>query len=117
MVEVLDALLDLRKWERDRLELVQSYIPYDILLAVMAGHAKNAPLSVKELLASLPHSSTGVRYHLKRLIEDGWLETRAGIPSDARVRLVHPTEKLTSAFGEYVGDRLSSLAGKFRASH
>lgn len=54
-----------------------SLIPFDILLLVMMNDGVQA-VTIKSLLAGLSHSQTGVRYHLKRLIAENWLELHKG---------------------------------------
>lgn len=73
-----------------------SVIPLDILIAV-ASAPETSYFGVKQLMASLPHSPTGIRYHLGHLVDDGWLRYGAS-PFDRRVRTLHPTDKTLEAF-------------------
>ena len=74
-----------------------SLIPLDILIAVSAAHRDGAPLTVKQLIDSLPYSVTGVRYNLKQLVADGWLE-KSRANHDRRTVLLRPTNKANMAF-------------------
>ena len=74
-----------------------SLIPLDILIAVSAACEAGEPLTVKQLIDSLPYSVTGVRYNLKQLVIDGWLE-KSRAESDRRTVLLRPTQKVTTAF-------------------
>ena len=59
-------------------------------------------LTVKRLFATLPYSSTGVRYHFERLLNDGWLEFDDGI-TDKRIKIVKPSPKLIDTFQRLSG--------------
>ena len=59
-------------------------------------------LTVKRLFATLPYSSTGVRYHFERLLNDGWLELDDGI-NDKRIKIVKPSPKLIDTFQRLSG--------------
>jgi DNA-binding MarR family transcriptional regulator len=73
------------------LGIQSSLIPFDILLLVKANEGVN-DVTIKLLLAGLSHSQTGVRYHLKRLVSDGWI-TLAENPGDHRSKLMVVTPK------------------------
>lgn len=76
-----------------------SLIPLDILVAVTRAHHRQRPLSVKQLLAMLPYSVTGIRYNLAQLVADGWLiKSRQG--EDRRLVRLLPTERVINAFAE-----------------
>jgi len=74
-----------------------SLIPLDILIAVTAAARDDEPLTVRQLLDALPHSVTGTRYNLKRLIADGWVE-RTRAEWDRRIVFLLPTERTVKAF-------------------
>jgi hypothetical protein len=79
------------------LPIGHSLIPYDILTAVIESELKHTELSVKQLFASLPYSDMGVRYHIRRLTNGGWIVT---IPTEAdkRVKTIHSERKLRIQF-------------------
>lgn len=85
--------MSLRKVSQRHLPCESSFIPYDILMLVALAHAKPEELSVKALFNSLPYSDMGIRYHLRQLVTDAWLEIRPST-SDKRRKLVIPSEKL-----------------------
>lgn len=84
-----------------------SLIPLDILVVVATAHHAGQPLSMKELMAVLPYSATGIRYNLAQLIADGWI-----IKSDSSGdrRLVHlvPSGRVAEAFARVREEFLKS---------
>lgn len=91
---------------REELKLRASLIPLDILVAV-AVLGRSTEVNVKLLLASLPHSPTGIRYHLAVLLEEGWLESVAA-RHDKSVKLLKLTRKAQAAL-ERLADSLEGL--------
>ena len=84
----------------EHLPIGHSFIPYDLLLQVYF-HNVSAPeeqLNIKSLFASLPYSDMGMRYHLRRLIDDGWIKIDSN-NGDPRMRRVTLTAKTLSGFG------------------
>lgn len=79
------------------LPIGHSFIPFDILLAVIRANTEGKDLTVKSLFTSLPYSDMGIRYHFRILIKNGWLELHNG-DIDTRIRRVKPTEKLIKRF-------------------
>jgi DNA-binding MarR family transcriptional regulator len=55
---------------------------------------------VKQLFKSLPHSTTAIRYHYTRFINDGWIEAYSNI-EDKRVKFVRPTQKFIEIINAY----------------
>lgn len=94
---MVNLLGNIRLQTSSHLPIGHSFIPYDILIAVIKSYITNEGLTVKALFASLPYSDMGLRHHFRRLIETGWIELHA-TDIDARVKQVKPTEKLTSRF-------------------
>lgn len=80
-----------------------SYIPHDILVAVTLHTLREAPPPIKVLFASLKHSESGIRYHLDRLIEAGWIEL---IPceKDQRVKLCVIGESYKHRVAKYLAE-------------
>ena len=74
-----------------------SQLAQDILLCVLDSHLKEKSLSVKELFASLPYSTMGIRNHFDRLVQDGWLELHNG-SKDKRIKHVMPSKQLIEQF-------------------
>jgi DNA-binding MarR family transcriptional regulator len=88
---VSTSLLKFRVLIHRYLGINSSLIPFDILLLVMI-HDGLQDVTIKSLLAGLSHSQTGVRYHLKRLIAEGWLELHKG-EADKRNTFVRLTAR------------------------
>ena len=76
-----------------------SLIGVDILLAVTRADHGRAPLSVKQLLAMLPYSVTGIRYNLTQLVADGWV-VKSRRADDRRLVRLFPTERAAEAFAQ-----------------
>lgn len=87
----------IRKNTSSLLPIGHSFIPFDILVAVVRGNAEVEDLTVKALFTALPYSDMGIRYHFRTLIKNGWIELHNG-DKDTRIRLVKPTEKLIKRF-------------------
>ena len=100
-----DALADARLTEKLRQALAPvlpygpSLIPTDILITVSVHHETGRPLTMKQLLAMLPYSVTGVRYNLAQLIADGWI-TKERRGEDRRLVFLIPSDRLREAFAE-----------------
>ena len=94
-----ELLLHSRTLSAEHLPIGHSFIPYDLLLQV-CFHDISAPeeqLNIKSLFASLPYSDMGMRYHLRRLIDNGWINIDSN-DSDPRMRRVTPTAKTLGGF-------------------
>lgn len=106
---ICQLAMSLRKASQGHLPCESSFIPFDILMLVALAHMKPEELSVKALFNSLPYSDMGIRYHLRQLVTDTWLEIHPST-SDKRRKLVIPSEKLLArlsvveqAFFELIG--------------
>ena len=96
-VSFVAALTLIRKQSAAHLPIGHSFIPYDILITVVESHTNNEELTVKALFASLPYSDMGMRYHFRKLLNDGWIELQP-MNGDKRVKQIKPTEKLSNQF-------------------
>lgn len=94
---VVATLAFVRKQSATHLPIGHSFIPYDILVTVVDSFTNNKELTVKALFATLPYSDMGLRYHFRKLIDNGWIELHA-VSGDARVKQVKPTDKLSKQF-------------------
>ena len=93
-----DFLLDLvamRSAFDTHLPIRNSLIAWDILTEILLSHYDDRPLQVKVLLSQLPHSRTGIDYHYRWLIDEGWIEIYPCC-KDRRVRYARPSERLLS---------------------
>lgn len=118
-MERQEALADARLTERLRgalspaLPYGASLIPLDILVVVSIAHHLNQPLSVKQLLAVLPYSVTGIRYNLAQLVADGWvIKSRKG--DDRRQVHLLPTEQVADAFAKVRAELLKTMEPPLR---
>ncbi len=91
--EFLLDLVSLRSAFDEYLPIRNSLIAWDILVEVLLSYSQNRPLQVKVLLNELSHSRTGIDYHYRWLIEEGWIES-VPCQKDRRVRYACPTERL-----------------------
>ena len=94
------ALYNLRSILRDKLRIKSSLIPVDIILAINNNFIEsNSGTNVKNLINSLDHSSTGVRYYLNDLVEEGWIDLKHDLV-DKRIKLLFPSDKTIHFFSE-----------------
>ena len=100
----------------EHLPIGHSFIPFDLLLHVYLHHtdAENDPLTMKALLASLPYSDMGVRYHLRRLIDRDWISIGKN-PHDLRISSVTATRKTISAF-DLIAENMAPHLDVFRTA-
>ena len=56
------------------LPLGGSLIAYNLLLNLYLCQLRDELPTVKSLFASIAHSDMGIRYHLRKLLDDGWIE-------------------------------------------
>jgi len=66
------------------------------LLIYLACHLGDK-VTVKQLLASVPHSDAGIRTHFEALLRQGLIELKNS-PKDRRVRYVKVTPKMNKVF-------------------
>ena len=84
---LIDLITQIRKISQQNLPVDTSFIPYDILVFIYKAHANAQTINLKEFFLLFKHSEMGVRYHLKRLVSDGWI-TLVENPEDHRSKLV-----------------------------
>jgi hypothetical protein len=107
-----------REVSAQHLPIGHSFIPFDLLLQVCLHEVRyqDQPLSMKALFASLPYSDMGVRYHLRRLIENEWIVIDKN-DMDPRMRSVSATDKTFTQFAtiaDYLAEHPDSpLSPKF----
>lgn len=85
-----------------------SLIPLDILVAVALAHERGDHLTMKQLLAGLPYSATGIRYNLARLLADGWV-IKSAFGNDRRLVFLLPAPKVAEAFASVRAQAFSLL--------
>ena len=86
-----------------------SLVACDILTAVALAENAGMPLTMKQLLAGLPYSATGVRYNLATLLSDGWIYKECS-GSDRRLVYLRASPRLDEALGETKVNVLAVLA-------
>ncbi len=97
---------------REALEPVLPYgpslIPLDILVVIATANDAGQPITVKQLMAVLPYSATGIRYNLSQLIADGWV-TKSRSGSDRRLVQLEPAVKVAAAFADVRAEVMQAL--------
>ena len=88
-----------------------SLIPLDILVVVATAHYAGNPVTMKQLLAVLPYSATGIRYNLSQLIADGWI-VKTAAADDRRLVSLLPSARVEQAFAEVREELLRGLRGE-----
>ncbi|MRH78219.1 hypothetical protein GH984_05825 [Spiribacter sp. C176] len=86
-----------------------SLVACDILTAVALAENAGMPLTMKQLLAGLPYSATGVRYNLATLLEDGWIYKESS-GSDRRLVHLRTSARLEKALGQTKANVLAVMA-------
>jgi len=96
------------------LPLGGSIIAYKLLLNLYLSRLSGEAPTVKALFASIPYSDMGIRYHLRKLLDEGWIQLKPS-PIDKRTKICVPTDKFDQAWalvnkqiGEELGDDLGS---------
>lgn len=79
------------------LPLGGSLIAQSLMLNLFLSHHRKEVLTVKSLFAGIPYSDMGIRYHFRRLVDDGWVELKPST-EDKRTRLCVPTAKFEAAW-------------------
>ncbi len=90
-----------------------SLIPLDISVVVASAFHANRILSMKELLAMLPYSATGIRYNLAQLIKRGLIIKEAR-GEDRRLVHLRPGEELSAAFAKVRSDVINACNQRMR---
>lgn len=93
----LKLLLTVRAECSKYLGVSHSLIPFDIFTELMHSELEGKELSVKQLFSKLPYSDMGIRYHIRQLTANGWIETNP-TKKDHRVKSIHSKEKLRVQF-------------------
>ena len=86
-IHLIDLILQIRKISQQNLPVDTSFIPYDILMFLYKAHANKQVINLKDFFQFFMHSEMGVRYHLKRLINEGWISLTDN-PEDRRSKLM-----------------------------
>jgi hypothetical protein len=76
---------------------IQNSIAYEIILISMMFYINCKELSLKNLFTNIKASEMGARYHVNRLIKEGWLDIKQS-ENDHRVKFIYPTIKLIQQY-------------------
>lgn len=94
LVEILESKYNF-------LPIETSLIAYEIILITMSYHFEEKELTLKVLFSNKNFTEMGARYHLNRLIKNGWLSSEKS-ENDLRVKVIQPTEKLKKEFIKFL---------------
>ena len=108
LIKIIDLISLIRKISQKNLPVTTSFIPYDILVYLYKAYSQQQQVNLKEFFLQFKHSEMGVRYHLKQLMDDGWISL-AENPVDKRskVLVMNPIfianmEKMLSEIAAYI---------------
>ena len=90
----------------EHLPIETSLIAYEVILITMKFHVENEELPLKIIFLNKNFTEMGARYHLNRLIKNGWLVSERS-QSDLRARVISPTKKLICAYNKF--DKFSAV--------
>jgi DNA-binding MarR family transcriptional regulator len=88
--EIAILLKTANQLSANHLPLGGSLVAYELLLNLYLHHSRGEQVTIKALFAGIPYSDMGIRYHLRKLITDGWLELKTA-QHDKRTRICVPT--------------------------
>ena len=92
------------------LPLGGSLIAYKLLLNLYTFQQRGEEPSVKSLFASIPFSDMGIRYHLRKLLDDGWMELKPSA-TDKRTKVCVPTAKFDAVWALVIEQISEQLDG------
>lgn len=87
LIRIIDLITSIRKISQRNLPITTSFIPYDILVYLYKAYTDKQHVNLKEFFLQFKHSEMGVRYHLKQLIDDGWISLSEN-PNDKRSKVL-----------------------------
>lgn len=93
------------------LPLGGSLIAYKLLLNLYLSQLRGETQTVKALFASIPYSDMGIRYHSRKLLNDGWIDLLPS-PTDKRTKICVPTAKFDDAWALVV-DQISEQLDQY----
>lgn len=93
------------------LPLGGSLIAYKLLLNLYLSQLRGETQTVKALFASIPHSDMGIRYHSRKLLNDGWIDLLPSL-TDKRTKICVPTAKFDDAWALVV-DQISEQLDQY----
>ena len=103
-IEFISTLNKIRVESSRLLPINNSFIRFDILNLVMLHELEGNELSFKKLYSSVNHSDIGLRNHLMKLKDGGWISINES-KKDARSKIISATDKLHKTY-ERLGEAL-----------
>jgi hypothetical protein len=103
-IEFISTLNKTRVESSRLLPINNSFIRFDILNLVMLHELEGNELSFKKLYSSVNHSDIGLRNHLMKLKDGGWISINES-KKDARSKIISATDKLHKTY-ERLGEAL-----------
>jgi DNA-binding MarR family transcriptional regulator len=103
LVDLAKRQLALRAWERQHLPIEASQLGYELFLVLaklsVAGWRDRSGL-LKQLYLALPYSEKGIRLHLRRLEDTGWIKvSKSG--ADGRVVQIELSARFWQLLADY----------------
>jgi len=98
----LQALANLRNWQKDNLSAIGSFAAYDLLLQLAIAFSKNEAITVKQIFIS-SHSYTAVRMYYKIFLKEELIYL-LNDPNDKRVKFIRPTPKFEAFINGYLNN-------------
>jgi DNA-binding MarR family transcriptional regulator len=92
------------------LPLGGSLIAFKLLLNLYMSQQRGEEPSVKSLFASIPYSDMGIRYHLRKLMDDGWMELKPSA-TDKRTKVCVPTAKFDAVWALVIAQITEQING------
>lgn len=99
-IEFISSLNKIRVESSKLLPINNSFIRFDLLNLVMLHELEGKELSFKKLYSSLNHSDIGLRNHLIKLKDDGWISINES-KKDARSKIITATDKLYRTYERF----------------
>jgi hypothetical protein len=100
-IELISTLNKTRVESSRLLPINNSFIRFDILNLVMLHELEGNELSFKKLYSSVNHSDIGLRNHLMKLKDGGWISINES-KKDARSKIISATDKLHKTYERLV---------------
>jgi DNA-binding MarR family transcriptional regulator len=112
LADLAGRQLALRDWERQHLPIDASQLGYELFLVLaklsMAGWRDRSGL-LKQLYLALPYSEKGIRLHLRRLEDFGWIKvSKSG--KDGRVVQIELSARYWQLLADYAEQCRSGCA-------
>jgi DNA-binding MarR family transcriptional regulator len=108
LIENFSLANSLHRWLSENIPNGQSSVAIALFFEIANGNLSKQPPSLKSLFNSLIYSEQGVRFHLKRFVDEGYVLLKVS-KNDKRVRLVVATPLMMALINE-LSEFMSSTA-------